>query len=394
MAEGPEWIKMAIIGDIGNILATLEFDTDTGEEPWIYHHTSSIYLIGYRGAGGTGKVVSVSISGGGSISAVIDSLDIDTPGTSMRFAKITDTIYVASFMGVDNDAWLRSFSVDSDGIFGGLIDSKEVDATYGGRYMQFFNLSGNIWLIAFQGESSDGWMHTLTINTNGTFGAVISSREFDGNLGFAPSLVNVSGDVFAIAYTGPDSDGWLKTWEIQSNGQIATAKIAELEFDLAYGYFPQLIHISGSVFAIFYRGSNLNYGYIKTVSIASDGTIGSIIDTYQFTTNNVVPTMALHVAEEVYAFVYFNTITARGYVSTVTIHNDGQIDEPLLDSLELDPTHTQATAPSIVYVTGNTYAIAFSGPDTDGYVITVNIVTMSGMKGLSSAAMGIMMAGH
>ena len=69
-----------------------------------------------------------------------------------------------------------------------------------------------------------------------------------------------------MAYTGEGSDGWLKTIEITGDGQIADEIVKDLEFDTAYAYRPTMTHITGSVYAIAYRGPG-NDGWLKTVGI-------------------------------------------------------------------------------------------------------------------------------
>ena len=70
--------------------------------------------------------------------------------------------------------------------------------------------------------------------------------------------------------------GWLKTVEIADDGTISNAQIDTLEWDTANGYFPQIIPVSGDVYAIAYRGTDVD-GFLKTVQITSDGQIGNAV---------------------------------------------------------------------------------------------------------------------
>ena len=267
---------------------------------------------------------------------------------------------------------------------GSIIVSKEIAFTYG-RYFSFYHLGGTVWLVVYRGDTNPGRMMTLNINSDGTFGSVIDTRRFETGIGAFPNLTHVSGDVFAIAYTGPDSDGWLKTWQIQSDGTIAAAMIDSLEFDGVYCHSPAIRPISGDVFAIAYQGdqSGTGRGYIKTVDIDSAGNIGSVIDTFMY-----APTRAgsvspiVPVAGEVYAIAY-SGVDDDGFIATVTIHDDGQIDEPVVDQEEIDTQ--QFMNPDLIYIGGDTYAVAYTGVDNDGFLLTVKIVVKESSGGGNTA---------
>ncbi len=281
--------------------------------------------------------------------------------------------YIVGYQGPGNDGWLKTFDVDSSGNFGSVIDSKEVAATYG-RNFRLYHLGGTVWLVIYQGDTNPGRMMTLNINSDGTFGTTIDTERFETGIGAFPDLVHVSGDVFAIAYTGPDSDGWLKTWQIQSNGTIAAAMIDSLEFDGVYCASPAMRLISGDVFAIAYQGDAAvtGRGYIKTVDIDSAGNIGSVIDTFMYApgrAGGVSP--ILPVAGEIYAIAY-RGVDDDGFIAAVTIQDDGQIDEPVVDVEEVETQ--QFDNPELIYIGGDTYAVAYTGVDGDGFLLTVKIV--------------------
>ncbi len=78
-------------------------------------------------------------------------------------------------------------------------------------------------------EAVNGVAPTVTVTANATDSigqitdAVIDTLEFDTNTGAAPDIVPVSGDVYAIAYQGQGSDGFLKTVEIVTNAGTSSA---------------------------------------------------------------------------------------------------------------------------------------------------------------------------
>jgi len=361
----------------GDIIAidTLEFEAVSCEAPDIIQVNDSIYLIAYRGgAGPDGWLKTFSIDANGTI-AVIDTLIFEVLwGFGPAVAHISGDVYIVGYTGPDNDGWLKTFSVDSDGNIGAVIDSEEIDVAYG-RTFRFYQLGGTVWLIAYQ-DVSDGWLKTLNIGNDGIFGAYVDTQKFDNTLCANPAPVHISGDVFAIAYTGPDEDGFLKTWVVQSDGAIDGVMTGFLEFDNVFCYAPQMRHISGEVYAIAYQGvpsgAATGRGYIKTVTIADDGTIGAIIDTFQYTHGQKGANVSaiIPISGNVYALAV-TSLGDQGFLVTVTIRDDGQIDEPLEDELIFDPI--RGAVPELIHTVYGVFAVAYSGPDGDGYLKTFNI---------------------
>jgi len=76
----------------------------------------------------------------------------------------------------------------------------------------------------------------------------------------------------------------LKTVEITATGQISDAVLDTLEFDTVKGKTPSIIHISPNVYGIVYTGDR-DHGYLKTVEITTNGQINNaIINSLEFDT--------------------------------------------------------------------------------------------------------------
>jgi len=81
-----------------------------------------------------------------------------------------------------------------------------------------------------------------------------TTLEFDTLKGKTPNIIPISGNVYAIAYAGDGDDGFLKTVTIATSGQITDAAISTFEFDTLKGITANIIPISGNVYAIAYTG--------------------------------------------------------------------------------------------------------------------------------------------
>ena len=159
-----------------------------------------------------------------------------------------------------------------------MIDTLEFDPVKG-KDPNIIPISGNVYAIAYEGDSdgagpldNEGFLKTVTIATDGQItDAVIDTLTFDATKGKTPNIIPVSGDVYAIAYAGPGDDGFLKTVTIATDGQITDPVIDTKEYDTTRGKTPSIIPISG-VYAIAYAGEG-DDGWLQTIEITTSGQI-------------------------------------------------------------------------------------------------------------------------
>lgn len=211
----------------------------------------------------------------------------------------------------------------------------------------------------------------------GDIGAEIDSLQFEAGICVWPRIVHVADDVFAIAYQGPDGDGWIQTVSIDSEGDIPAAVLGSLEFDTSDGYDPDFIKVTSGVFAVVYRAGG-NDGWIKTLTISDDGaTLALTGQSFEFDAGACYLPRIVKVADNVFAVVY-SPSAFTGFVITIGISNTGAITTPILGSLTFNAT--RCVAPHITHVVGDFFAIAYQGPDDDGWVTTVEISDVGAFK--------------
>ena len=155
-----------------------------------------------------------------------------------------------------------------------------------GKNPKVFPISGIMYVIAYEGDSDNGTLKTFTMAPNGRIIETVNDTlTFDNVKGKDADIVSISGNVYAITYTDDDDDGWLKTVTIAPNGQITDSLVDTLEFDTVKGKNANIIRVSSIVYAIAYSGDN-DIGLLKTVTIATDGQItDTVIDTLEFDTS-------------------------------------------------------------------------------------------------------------
>ena len=96
--------------------------------------------------------------------------------------------------------------------------------------------------------------------------SVIDTLEFDPVTGMQPVIASTGSDVFAIAYRGPNNDGFFITLQIDPTGQIGATVLDSLEFDPNTCQEPSMVTVGSAVFAVVYRGNGSD-GYIATINL-------------------------------------------------------------------------------------------------------------------------------
>ena len=272
-----------------------------------------------------------------------------------------------------------------------IIDSLEFESTTCYRSCPI-RIAANVYAVAYSGPGTDGFLVTFTVSDAGAIGdTVIDTLEFDTVKGTAPVIFHRSGDVYAIFYTGDDYDGWLATVTIDSEGNIADTIIASLEFDGARGRHVSVAHVDGNIYAISYEYLNtetsIYEGKLKTVSISADGATLSVVDDTIFEdTYGAGLTSILHISGTVYTIVHQRYLgvggvdSVVGLIRTINIADDGTIGA-LIDSTALSNILYH---PKIVHLAGSLYAIVYAKMVDSAGEVHLDTVTITDAGVISS----------
>ena len=352
---------------------TLEFDAQKGNTPNIIPISGDVYAIAYTGNGDDGFLKTFEITANGQITdTAIDTLEFDTQkGNTPSIIPIAGDVYAIAYAGNGDDGFLKTVEIAANGqITDSVIDSLEFD-TQKGKTPSIIPISGDVYAIAYAGNGDDGFLKTVEIASSGQItDSVIDSLEFDTQKGNTPNIIPVAGNVYAIAYAGNGDDGFLKTIEIAGNGQITDAVIDSLEFDTVKGKTPNIIPVSGNIYVIAYTGDG-DDGILKVVDITVSGQItDAAIDTLEFdnqkgNTPNIIP-----VSGNIYAIAYAGD-GGDGFLKTVEIAASGQITDVVINTLEFDTL--KGKTPNIIPISGDIHAIAYTGDGDDGFLKTIFI---------------------
>jgi len=299
---------------------------------------------------------------------------------------ITDNITV--------ETWICPLDTTS-----GIIDSYEFDEHATG--ITWIHISGEVFAFAYWyqgvGVGSNEQILNVVIQTvNLTSYGYIEDNPIDvyhftyngsGQAnGFDPDFLHINGSVYAIAHRWGSDDGFVTTLNIYENGTIDHDYIdmEEFEPDPSNAFRPDIIHVSGNIYAIASCEFKSSGGNIATVEIGPDGTIpyfddDIVIDRIEFESENCSHPRMWKVSDNkfIVAYAYIDKINdeSRGYVKTIEIENDGSINKTIFDTFEFESTRCFET--DLEYINSfnekNYYAIAYRGKTDNGYITTIEV---------------------
>lgn len=197
----------------------------------------------------------------------------------------------------------------------------------------------------------EAWMKPLT-------GIDIDTSTFDPSMGYYPNITHISGDIYAVVYRvgpNPNQDGIIKTFKIASDGQIDDSSPLD-DWTFASACFdPKIIKISNDLCAIAYGSQNSMV--IQTVSISSEGII-TPIKQKPFVTEQTQELEIIHITGDIYAVVYSDVKPSKssGKITTVHITDSGDII-PMVSNQPFDLDSCED--PDIIYISENIYAITY-----------------------------------
>ena len=297
--------------------------------------------------------------------------------TSLDFNGINDKVTVEDSYALDisNNITIEAWLQPSNNI---LVSQIELDANFGYN-PRILHINDTIYAVVYQGFNEglgDGYLKTFEIDINGDINETeIDKLIFgDGVSGeLEPKIIQINGNVYGIVYKNKDGEANLKTVKIFPNGTIDDAIIDNLILDTnTPNEEPDIIKISGDIYAIAYKDKN--FAKLHTVQISPNGVINSTIDKVTFDNDYCEDPEIIHINGDVYAITYIknnNEVSVR----TVEILSDGTITSApsyFIDELIIETDGTDD--PTIIHVNGSIYAVAYSMDNSNlGNITTLEI---------------------
>jgi len=337
---------------------TIELDIDTEtfhdsgdcSDPDITHVSGDIFVIVYH-VEDKGELETVSIDSEGTIELDIDTETIQVDGfEDPDIIHVSGDIFAVAYESND-PCVIQTVSIDGEGM---IVDGIDTETLEGGiddcSHVDIKHVSGDIFAIAYK-ESGTVETETVSISSDGTTIVVdIDVETIETDQADWPNIIHVSGDIFAIAYQS-GGDGEIETISIDSDGMIEVDIDTET-YDPDNGREPDIIHVSGDIFAIAYRGTS-NDGIIETVSIDSEGMIELDIDTETYAPDEGKRPDILHVSGDVFAIAH----RSSGHVTTISIEDGANSKGDIGDGDNDGPISTGGGSDASEYLSKPTFGL-------------------------------------
>jgi len=236
---------------------------------------SDTYALAFRGTNSDGFITTFTISADGSTITEVASLEHDTQdGDWNSFVQVDSDTYALAYSGSGNDGYITTFTISADGATITEVASLEHD-TDTGKYNSLIQVDSDTYALAYSGSGDDGYITTFTISSDGATITEVASLEHDTDNGTWNSLVQVDSDTYALTYAGTDNDGYITTFTISADGSTIT-EVASFEHDAGNGEGNSIVQLDADTYVLGYEGPGSD-GYIKTFTIQSDGSMGSTV---------------------------------------------------------------------------------------------------------------------
>nr|ABZ08407.1 hypothetical protein ALOHA_HF4000APKG2O16ctg17g1 [uncultured marine crenarchaeote HF4000_APKG2O16] len=280
--------------------------------------------------------------------------------------KVDDDTYALAYAGSDNDGYITTFTISADGNTISKVATLEHD-TNAGSYNSLVKVDDDTYALAYTGNGTDGYITTFTISADGATISKVNTLEHDTDYAIYNSLLQIDSDTYALAYSDSEDDGFITTFTISADGSTIT-KVATLEQDTNNGKDNSLVKVDANTVALAYSGVEQD-GYIKTFTIPADGSSITQVQSLEHDTDHGVSTSFLQMSTSDYALAYYGS-HGNGYISTFTISADGAtITKVATLEYEKDRGHYN----SLVGVDSDTYALAYAADGDDGWIKTFTI---------------------
>ena len=356
-------------------IQVLEHDTQFGAQNSLVQVDADTYALAYTGPDDDGFIKTFTISADGMTITQVQSLEHDTTSViSNSLVQVDADTYALAYAGFDQDGFIKTFTISSDGTTITEEQSLEHD-TSRGVGNSLVQVDADTYALAYEGNNNRGWIATFTISSDGTSITEEQSLQHETTLGSQNSLVQVDADTYALAYRGTDQDGFIRTFTISADGTSIT-QVQTLEHETDSATNNSLVQVDANTYALAYTGPDTD-GFIKTFTISANGSSISQVQSLEheasFGNNNSL----VQVDANTYALAYAGPgLNGDGFIATFTISADGTTLTEV-ESLEHDTG--KAHGNSLIQVDADTYVVAYSGGGDDGFIKTFSISNTGGL---------------
>jgi len=333
-----------------------------------------------------GRLQTVTITPAGTITAPKSYYNFGSASTAagimlyLDIIHVKDDYYSVVFRDSDTDGSLRAIQIKNgwnifpDGTVYKFDNNNITDLP-----MRIIHVFDKIYAVFYGDKMGNmiqgGAIITIKLSDTGTFVDSVNYKTLlppaDWNQFTDPQIIHITGDIFAVTYR-LSTRAEVKTFEISNLGLITNHTndpAWKYVYQPASSYTiltPKIIEVSSvkDTYAIVYPksvGSDTNNGVLLTIKIPDNGSIlKKIYDSVLLGPVNFYAPDIVHIANDIYAVVSRKVQYGSMSLHTIRISNVGKTDNSFIDTLDIPmPELTPGLSIKIVYVTNNIYMIVF-----------------------------------
>lgn len=374
-------------GDIDSTISTYEFDTDNGNYIRMSHVAGDIYVVYYTSLSLDNiylKTIEITSAGAITQNTIDTQLVTNLDGWPKELMEISTNVFVASYELQSDEGIIKTYSISSAGeISNSHLDTLTYFTDVGKPH--FERVDEDTFVVVYSDNSDSIDVKTIGIDSDGDITGVIDTWALDGRA--IGKIINLGNNNFAvfIRYNG-GAQRRIRTFSIADNG-IITKSVIDTDTDEMTGDYNtwNILHINGNVFVDSYTRSGVAGG-ISTHTIDTNGNISNDpIDTLEGYDTYVSAPRLIHLKNDLYAISYRGPGN-DGIIKVIRISDDGQIQDIIMDTYTFDDFADQ---PFMIEINEDVYAVGYSGVDYDGFIKTLEFLGSANIEFNQSKAVGI-----
>ena len=252
-------------------IVQLEHQTSHAEYNSLIQVDSDTYVLAHSGPDNDGFITTFTVPSDGSSITKVATIEHNTSDASFNsLIQVDSDTYLLGYTGSGEDGFIATFTISSDGA--SITEVSELEhQTSKADYNSLEKVDSDTYALAYSGPGIDGFITTFTVPQDGATITEVATIEHNTSDASFNSLIQVDPDTYVLAYSGTGEDGYIATFTISSNG-ITITEIDEIEHDTEKGRYNSVVQVDSDTYALAYAGLNSD-GFIKTFSIQSDGTL-------------------------------------------------------------------------------------------------------------------------
>ena len=213
--------------------------------------------------------------------------------------------FVLAWDDNSSDGIVTTFTIPADGSSITEVAELEYDTDLA-TYQSIVKLDANTYVVADQSTGSTGQMTTFTIPDDGSTITQVTQITHSASFGFWNSMIPIDEDKVLLTYSGNSTDGYIKVFQIPTDGSSITEKAA-YEHATLFSSHHSLVALDFDTYVLAMTG-NGDDGYIRTCDYSRGAnTVNPRISSVVVAADNA--TIAVTMNEAVYNAVSYTNLT-------------------------------------------------------------------------------------